>query len=136
MKPGPKPKPLSERYEVDERGCWLWLGATNSAGYGIITVDDKEVRAHRYAFEHVTSTRIPPGMSLDHLCGRKRCINPSHLEPVTHRENIQRHHRKKTNCVRGHPLSGDNLYITPAGRRKCRACDRIRSHNYYHYNKY
>ncbi len=32
---------------------------------------------------------------------------------------------KKSHCHRGHPLSGDNLYVAPSGIRNCRACHRI-----------
>jgi len=37
--------------------------------------------------------------------------------------------RLKTECIRGHPLSGDNLFIHE-GRRRCRICRRMRGYAY------
>ncbi|RYF11406.1 MAG: HNH endonuclease, partial [Oxalobacteraceae bacterium] len=42
---------------------------------------------------------IPDGLTLDHLCENKICINPAHLEPVTRAENARRYHAN-------HPYSG------------------------------
>jgi len=78
---------------------------------------------------------VPETLVVDHLCFRKRCVNPAHLEPVTLAENCRRarregpHFHRKVECVRGHPLSGENLYITPRGSRRCRACKRLYDHN-------
>ena len=127
-------KPLLERYEVDEQGCWLWTAATDQDGYGVFRLSGKDFKAHRHFFEHHTSTRIPPGMVIDHLCNRKRCVNPSHMRVTTHRENLLRSphnptaiNARKTECKNGHPFSGDNLYINSRGERVCRTCNRINS---------
>ena len=64
---------------------------------------------------------IPDGMELHHRCGVYACWNPDHLKPVTHAENQS--HMRKTHCKHGHPLSGDNLRISPNGVRACRACN-------------
>ena len=80
---------------------------------------------------------VPKGLQLDHLCRVRDCVNPYHLEAVTQQENILRgesasaKHARKTHCINGHPLSGDNLYLRPdrgdrAGR-ACRECQRIRN---------
>ena len=130
-------KPLSERYEVDDKGCWMWSGATDKDGYGLFSVNRKHFRAHRYFFEFWNSTRIPPGMVIDHLCNRKRCVNPAHMRITTNRENILRSphspsaiNARRTECKNGHPLSGDNLRIRPNGRRRCLACERLRMRVY------
>ena len=88
--------------------------------------------AHQWIYEQVIGT-VPDGLELDHLCRTRNCVRPDHLEPVTHRENIVRSpitpmgiNARKTECDRGHPLSGDNLKIRPCGRRECRACARLR----------
>ena len=80
--------------------------------------------------------RIPDGKELDHLCRNRKCVNPKHLESVTHRENILRgetimaENARKTHCWRGHPLSGKNLKLKPNGHRQCRACAAMRSRGY------
>ena len=123
-------KPIYERYYVSNDGCWMWTGGTTDYGYGKFSVNHKTiVSAHRYFFEFYRSVKIPKGMHLDHLCNRPGCVNPNHLEIVTPRENTMRCNRapaainsNKTECIRGHRLSGDNLYMTPDGRRQCRIC--------------
>src|SRR6185436_20612898 len=89
-------KPLSERYEVADNGCWLWTSTKNTGGYGFFQVNDRNISAHRYFFEFYHSIRIPAGMVIDHLCGRPSCVNPSHLEVVSPRENALRYTSKKT----------------------------------------
>lgn len=80
-------------YEIDvESGCWLWIGAKNQDGYGITGRGKRAGRsshAHRWMWEE-TRGRVPDGMELDHLCGVRHCVNPDHLEPVTHQENVRR----------------------------------------------
>jgi hypothetical protein len=76
-------------------GCWLWLASTDQGGYGKVKVGrDAEghqiyVGAHRAAYE-LTLGPIPRRRVLDHLCRRRRCVNPDHLEPVTVRTNTIR----------------------------------------------
>lgn len=113
--------------------CWLWTGRKNRWGYGdfVITRDRKEInrRASRYAFE-LLRRPIPEGLELDHLCKNTSCVNPDHLEPVTHRENVMRSdnftaiNARKTHCPRGHPYDEANTYITKSGTRACRICYR------------
>lgn len=97
-------------------GCWLWLGGL-SHGYGVLD----QRGAHCISYEHHIGP-IPDGLELDHKCRTRACVNPWHLEPVTHAENIRRAYRTQTHCKRGHPLSGDNLTPHRDGRRQCRAC--------------
>ena len=75
--------------------CWLWLAYVNHGGYGRFRVGSmtdgtrRTVNAHRWAYEHLVGP-IPEGLDLDHLCRVPGCVNPEHLEPVTHRENVAR----------------------------------------------
>lgn len=110
-------------------GCWLWSGRirTNNRGlsYGSVSVQGKKTGAHRYAYTAEIGP-IPEGMVIDHLCRTPLCVNPAHLEPVTHQENVRRgivgeNNRSKTHCSRGHEYSGENLYLYRGGR-YCRAC--------------
>lgn len=93
-KPETGTRPVADRFweKVDRRGeddCWLWTGALQK-GYGhMLGVRGKSLRAHRVAYELLVG-RIPDGCELDHLCRNPKCVNPAHLEPVSHAENIRR----------------------------------------------
>lgn len=80
---------------------------------------------HRREWEAVNGP-IPDGMTIDHLCRVKLCINVGHMEVVTRSENSKRAIRAMTHCKRGHELSGENLRLTSrkTGRvhRVCRQC--------------
>lgn len=75
-----------------ETDCWEWRAAIadpTGTSYGGITVDGKRYQAHRLAYETWVGP-IPEGLEIDHLCRVRACINPDHLEVVTHAENMRR----------------------------------------------
>ena len=117
---------------VAENGCHIWQGCRSTDGYGRAKIDGRMQQVHRIRYEREVGP-IPEGVVLDHFaCDNPSCCNPAHVRPATDRENILRGggvsavHAAKTHCVHGHPFSGDNLYVTPAGYRRCRTCDRAR----------
>ena len=110
---------LPERFESKfipepNTGCWLWIAGIAGGGYGSYWNGTKKVSAHRFSYEQ-TRGPIPQGLEIDHLCRQRLCVNPEHLEAVTHRENVLRgdgwtaHQARQTHCHRGHPLTPDNL---------------------------
>lgn len=117
--------------DVAVDGCWLWLGPKDRDGYAsqwrIGSRSDgtrTKIRPHRFAYQEFVGP-IPDGMTIDHLCRVRCCVNPDHLEPVTARENTQRGWRAtKLYCPYGHPLFGPNLKIAKSGQRVCRECQR------------
>jgi hypothetical protein len=127
--------PVEDRFwsKVDKSGArWLWTAAINwPQGYGTIKVEGKMVGAHRVAYELAVGP-IPDGLQLDHLCRVRQCVNPSHLEPVTQRENLMRgesvpaRQSRQTHCIHGHEFTPENTLIqAPNNRRQCRACRRL-----------
>ena len=86
----PTPAPEVRFFEkVEVTGfCWIWTGATSTV-YGLFWVDNRMVRAHRWAYQHLVGP-IDEGLQLDHLCRNTKCVNPDHLDPVTQQENIAR----------------------------------------------
>ncbi len=112
-------------FHAPKTGCWEWTGAIQSSGYGSFGVNKSGRLAHRLSYESMRGP-IPEGLQIDHLCKNKVCVNPWHLEPVTHQENQARTDRAtKTHCKHGHPLSGANLGKTGRGYRRCMTCNRI-----------
>lgn len=131
---------LPDRFEarfwekVDASGdCWEWQGSM-LRGYGRINrpgpAGNNHLRAHRVAYELLVGP-IPPGLTIDHRCLNKRCVNPDHLEVVTagvnglRGQNPAAVNRRKTVCRRGHPLDEANTYEY-RGHRNCRACNALR----------
>lgn len=109
--------------------CWIWTGSI-AAGYGYISVNSKPQKAHRVMYELLVGP-IPDGKELDHVrargCTTTRCVNPDHLEPVSHAENMKR--RRNTHCREGHELTEENTYTyhgKTGVRRQCRICERAR----------
>lgn len=99
-------------------GCWEWQAARKiDSDYGFFNLDGRHRSAHRAAYELFVG-EIPEGLVLDHLCGNAACVNPSHLEPVTQKENRRRQQLRQTHCRNGHELAGANLALV----RVCRTC--------------
>jgi hypothetical protein len=114
--------------KIDMTGeCWKWTAAQNGDGYGYAHFGGGMMMAHRAVWLSVVGP-IPEGMTLDHLCRNRLCVNPDHLEVVTRQENTLRGvgpgaaNAVKTHCPLGHPLKGSNLYTRPTGWRECRTC--------------
>jgi hypothetical protein len=134
---------FSAKYTVLPTGCWEWTAAKIPNGYGIFWDGSRPMLAHRWAYEQFVGP-IPICLELDHLCRKRDCVNPIHLEPVTHRENGRRGvagaHRVEsaraiTHCPSGHVYDQANTGPghNPNGRsyRVCRACKREQRRSYY-----
>jgi hypothetical protein len=118
-----------------ESPCWIWTGRRHRRGYGQVRLPapSRRVRlAHLVVYELLKGA-VPVGLEADHVCRNTSCVHPEHLEFVTHQENCARsdgswipgeRNRNKVHCPKGHPYSGSNLYVLPAGGRCCRTCGR------------
>ena len=110
--------------------CWVWEAGKCGGGYGVFMLNQKCWRSHILAYRWLVS-EVPPPLVLDHLCRNRACVNPSHLEPKTRRDNALApgslifengvHERAKTCCPRGHEYSPSNTRVF-RGSRYCREC--------------
>ena len=86
--------------------CWIWSGTLNNKGYGRVAIAGKGQYAHRAMYEQEVGP-IPDGYEIDHLCRVRACINPAHLEAVTHSENLRRGHGTKLTDAQREAISRD-----------------------------
>lgn len=113
--------------------CWEWTGA-RSDGYGHIRSAGAVRLAHRVVWETLVGP-VPEGMELDHLCRNRGCVNPDHMQVVTHRTNGLRgygaagQHARKALCPRGHPY---DMIVKNGGRtaRGCLRCQAAKTRRY------
>lgn len=133
----------------DLDACWPWRGLIGSKGYGIFSDAGRSAQPHRVAFE-LAYGPIPEDLVLDHLCHslsdicpggvgcmHRRCVRPSHLEPVDRGDNVRRGIRqiteaarrragRITHCPQGHEYTPENTLIS-GKRRRCRECGRAQA---------
>jgi hypothetical protein len=135
---GVTPRPAVDRLSeklVEDDGCWLYTGHLDRRGYA--RVDGG--LGHRFTYEFYIGD-VPLGLELDHLCRRPSCVNPWHLEPVTHAENVRRGRAGWSldgRCKNGHDLTDpDNVYAHHDGvGRKCKTCTKARAQARYYASK-
>lgn len=121
------------RVEVGD--CWLWLGYRDEDGYGRIKVDGHSRGVHRIVYDELVGP-VAEGLTLDHLCRVRHCVNPDHLEPVTKRVNDLRGYgapaqaARRTTCPRGHAY--DAIHANGGGSvaRTCRRCTAQKQRRY------
>ena len=121
--------------KVEKTGaCWLWTAQTDNQGYGIVSFGGRSRKAHRVAWLMKVGP-LPDDLTIDHLCRVRRCVNPTHLEPVTNSENVLRgegimvRNSRKTHCIRGHEFTPENTRVDAKGR-TCRSCQRLHTAAY------
>lgn len=108
--------------------CLVWTGS-KAQGYGVIVFNGWNYMAHRLSFNAFRGD-ISKGMTLDHLCRNRACVEPKHLEPVSNLVNNRRAHggtAPETHCIRGHEITPEVSYVNKRGRRICKACEAERT---------
>lgn len=106
-------------------GCWIWLGGCNSNGYPTWWTKTGPRDAHAEMYGRLRG-KPADDLVLDHVCRRRRCVNPWHLEVVTQRENLRRRdwgYRAKLKIL----ACGHDAFLeaarTPEGGKVCRRAE-------------
>lgn len=116
--------------------CWLWTGPLNAKGYGCAYYNGKCMSAHRAVYFILVGI-ISDGLEFDHKCRVRNCVNPEHLEPVTHTVNLKRspfRGGKKFICKRGHVFTTKNTRMQN-GTKVCLICSRESQRRSYQKNR-
>ena len=126
------PARMAAKVRLGAGGCWEWTGVRQTDGYAKVKWRKRMVSAHRVTYELLVGS-IPEGLEIDHLCSVRHCVNPAHMEPVTHRENVRRTNLRRFGasslpgaCVHGHVLS--KVGVRRSGQ--CAECDREAGRRY------
>jgi len=122
------PEDLARFYSKIKKidNCWIWTSNKSHNGYGLFKIGRVNYRAHRIALQ-LSGFILEPKMVTDHLCLNPACVNPDHIEQVTHKENTLRgesfsaKNSKKTHCPKGHKYDK----VNSRGSRLCSICDCI-----------
>lgn len=111
---------VSESLFYKGTACWEWQGSKDrKSGYPRFAAED-DTYAHRVSFRFFIG-EIEEGKEIDHLCRRRHCVNPCHLELVTRKQNQERMAKAKESCKNGHPWTPENTATSSKGR-VCKTC--------------
>lgn len=122
--------------------CWPWVGVKDQRGYGQIHANGKRIKATCFSWELFHGAKFPSAMEACHSCDNPNCVNPKHIWPGTHRENMLDAAKKQrlfipprpktrdqrpvvTHCYRGHEYSEENTYLTRRGAKVCKICRKM-----------
>jgi hypothetical protein len=131
-KPGIMPRKPKIKLEIERRVleennnlCWNFPGRPNAYGYGWFKFNGIMISAHRYAYELRFGNDGFTDLEFNHLCRNRDCYNPSHLEKITHKENVEYAYAKYDGCMKNHGI--EYIYYNKSDRHKrCRKCRSLR----------
>lgn len=132
-----KPHDLSSLLSrtIPDGDCLIWQGSARRNRYGVVVFKGRQRSVHAVVYHLLNPDRFSfqVGMEIDHICNRRECVNPAHLEVVSHEENMARGLQRRATCRAGHPWTEKSTYVTRVRRKQggfrqqryCRECRRL-----------
>jgi len=130
-------KRLMEKCATDKNRCWVWEGSLSPQGYGQISINNRPYLTHRVSLALFKPDLFEDVLWVDHTCKNRKCINPSHLRPVSQKINATENsssaaagNRTKTHCKHGHEFSPENTRFRHIDKERrnygriCRQCEK------------
>ena len=119
---------IERRQVMGPDGCVVSTYSVGSHGYAQVgwTENGRTVMhlVHRLVYQVVYGP-VPDGMTVDHICRNRRCVNWMHLRLLSNRVNATLNgNALKTHCKRGHEFTPENTRYNTAGYRECVTCRR------------
>jgi hypothetical protein len=100
---------FSQKTIRKENGCIEWTGVCTKEGYGSISINNRKIRTHRFAYNYYIGD-IPEGLLVCHHCDNPRCCNPQHLFLGTNQDNADDKVRKNRHPrTRSHKLTESDV---------------------------
>lgn len=123
--PGNTPEEKLVLNSVRDGSCLRWTGAHTPKGYGQIRVGGTARPVHVLAHELWVGP-VEQGLEVDHVlergCVNRDCIERTHLEAITHAENIRRRAYGKIHCANGHEYTDENTKTKNRNGETYRVC--------------
>ncbi|HXI19336.1 MAG TPA: HNH endonuclease [Chloroflexota bacterium] len=94
---------------IANEGCWEWVGAKNSKGYGSINSGGGSTSTHRLAYQEFVGP-IPDDLCVLHKCDNPPCWRPSHLFVGTRLDNAK--DRDLKGRFRSTPVRGERHHTS------------------------
>ena len=119
---------------IPDGDCLIWQGASHTQqGYGVVVLMGKQTTAHRAMYQLHTGQPVALDMEVDHMCNNRACINPAHLQLVSHAENMRLGLKRRTHCRAGHEWTEESTYLAVVQRKQggtrmqryCRECRKL-----------
>lgn len=122
-----------------QNNCLIWRGTKRSNGYGVTVFRGVQTTTHRVMYQLVHGC-LPRGYEVDHICNVRDCVNPDHLQAVTHKQNMRRGLERRSTCKAGHLWTKENTYVATVkyrgGVRKQRYCRTCRAKHQKEFRKH
>jgi hypothetical protein len=80
---------IPENAERQPDGCLVWTRWTSQSGYGVVCAVTGQRPVAQVVWEIFHGREVPAGHYITRTCGRRNCLEISHLKLVERREHLK-----------------------------------------------